>query len=128
MSIVFIDIFIYKCYYLTKGVDMVIKINVSELLGKHKMSKRQLALKAGIRPNTVNAYYMETVKRIEVEHLEAMCKVFNCQPGDILEYIDTKAEVASEILQHIDKFNRDPAYRDECRKAQAQEIVDMDKK
>jgi putative transcriptional regulator len=70
----------------------VIKINVSELFGKHKMSKRQLALKANIRPNTVNAYYQETVKRIEVEHLEAMCRVFDCQPGDILEYIPDESK------------------------------------
>lgn len=64
----------------------MIKIKVSDLLGKHKMTQKELSDKTGIRPATVSALYHETIKRIEIEHIEKLCEVFNCQPGDIFEY------------------------------------------
>jgi putative transcriptional regulator len=63
-----------------------IKIRVSDLLGKHKMTQKELADKTGIRPGTVSALYHETIKRIEIEQIEKLCEVFDCQPGDIFGY------------------------------------------
>jgi putative transcriptional regulator len=71
---------------------MAIKIKVSELLGKHKMTQKELSFKTKIRPGTVSAMYYETIKRIEIEQLNKLCTVFNCQPGDLLEYIPDKEE------------------------------------
>lgn len=65
---------------------MGIKIKVSDLLGKHKMTQRELADKTGIRPATISALYHETIKRIEIEQIAKLCEVFNCQPGDIFSY------------------------------------------
>ncbi|WP_338826266.1 hypothetical protein MTBGP_09630 [Moorella thermoacetica] len=70
----------------------MIKIKVSELLGRHKMTQKSLSEKTGIRPGTVSALYHETVKRLEIEHLNKLCEVFNCQPGDLLEYVPDKKE------------------------------------
>lgn len=66
---------------------MVIKIKVSDLLGKNKMKQKELSEKTGIRPGTVSLMYSEKVKRLEVDHINNLCKVFNCQPGDLMEYI-----------------------------------------
>lgn len=65
---------------------MTLKINVSEWLGKKKMTQKQLAEKTGIRPATISAMYHETVKRIDIEHIEKLCEVFECQPGDLFTY------------------------------------------
>lgn len=65
----------------------MIKIKVSDLLGKHKMSQAELSRLTGIRPGTINALYYETVKRISIDQIDRLCKVLNCQPGDIFEYI-----------------------------------------
>lgn len=65
---------------------MSIKIHVSDWLGKMKMSQKELSEKTGIRPATISAYYHETVKRIEVDHMEKMCEVFDCQPGDLFTH------------------------------------------
>ena len=50
---------------------------------------------------------------------------------DIAEFVGYeivwKKKLTTEISQHIDKFQNDPEYRRECRKNQAQEIIDMDK-
>ena len=56
-------------------------------MGRHKLTKKALAEKTGIRPNTVSALWLGTVKRIEIAQMEKLCKIFNCQPGDLFEYV-----------------------------------------
>jgi len=65
----------------------MIKIKLSDLLGKHKMTQKSLAEQANIRPATVSKMYYEEVKRIDVKHLNNICKVFNCEISELLEYI-----------------------------------------
>ena len=71
----------------------MIKIKLSDLLGKHKMSQKSLAEIAKIRPATVSKMYYEEVKRIDIRHLNNICAAFNCEISDLLEYIpDKKSE------------------------------------
>lgn len=65
----------------------MVKIKVSDLLGKHKMTQKELSDRTGIRPATISAYYNETAKHIVLEHLEKICAVFNCDINDVLEVI-----------------------------------------
>ena len=65
----------------------MIKIKLSDLLGKNKMTQKSLAEMTGIRPATVSKMYYEEVKRIDVKHLNNICKVFNCELSELLEYI-----------------------------------------
>lgn len=65
---------------------MPLEIHVSEWLGKKKMTQKQLSEATGIRPATISALYHENVKRIDIEHIEKMCEVFECQPGDLFTY------------------------------------------
>jgi len=72
----------------------MIKIKVSDLLGKHKMTRKQLAEKAGIRPNTVSSLYDESIQRLDKTMLNNICKTFNCEISDILEYVpDEESEL-----------------------------------
>lgn len=65
----------------------MIKIKISEMLGKHKMTRKQLAELTGIRANTIGLMYDETIKRLDVEWLDKLCEVFECEINDIIEYI-----------------------------------------
>lgn len=56
------------------------------------MTQTRLAQLAGIRPSTVNVFYHETIKRIDVDMLNNICKVLGCQPGDLLEYVPDSDE------------------------------------
>jgi len=67
---------------------MPIKIKVSDLLGKYKMSMKELSDLTGIRPNTISSLYYEDAKRIEFKQIEKLCKVFNCKIEEIFEFID----------------------------------------
>ena len=68
----------------------MVKIKVSELLGKYKMSRTELSRITGIRINTISALYYETIKRLDVDMINSLCKAFNCHVSDLIEYIPDK--------------------------------------
>ena len=65
---------------------MPIVINLDVMLAKRKMRSNELAEKIGL--TVVNLSILKTgkIKAIRLSTLEAICKVLDCQPGDILEY------------------------------------------
>lgn len=65
----------------------MIRIKLSDLLGKNKMTQKALANLTNIRPATISKMYYEEVKRIDIKHLDNMCKVFNCEISELLEYV-----------------------------------------
>lgn len=74
----------------------MIRIKLSNLLGKHKMTQKSLADLANIRPATVSKMYYEEVKRIDIQHINNICKVFNCEISELLEYVPDKKENTSK--------------------------------
>lgn len=84
----------------------MIKIKVSDLLEKYQMKRRHLAELSGIRPGTVSELYYETIKRFDVETLNRLCKAFDCQVGDILEYIPDDKYKPSEQPEWVKKRTR----------------------
>jgi putative transcriptional regulator len=64
----------------------MIKIKIAELLGKHKMSRKDLAEAVGIRQATVGLLYNEEIKRIDIEWLDKICAYFECNLTDIIDY------------------------------------------
>ena len=57
------------------------------MLGRRKMTQKTLSEKTGIRAATISALYHESIKRIEINQMEEICKALDCQPSDIFEYI-----------------------------------------
>ena len=57
------------------------------MLAKRKMRSNELAERIGI--STVNLSILKTgkAKAIRLSTLESICKILNCQPGDIMEYV-----------------------------------------
>lgn len=70
----------------------MIRIKLSEILGKHKMTRKHLADLMGVRPNTIGDLYNEKVKKIDLEMLDKMCEIFDCNLSDLLEYVPSAAE------------------------------------
>ena len=66
----------------------MIVIRLDRVLVDRKMRLNDLAARVGI--SNVNLSYLKTgkVKAIRFSTLDAICRVLNCQPGDILEYMD----------------------------------------
>ncbi len=56
------------------------------MLAKRKMQSKELAEKIGITPVNLSLLKTGKAKGFRFETLEAICRVLECQPGDILEF------------------------------------------
>lgn len=65
---------------------MAIILRLDRVMADRKISLIELSAKVGI--SNVNLSNLKTgkVKAIRFSTLDAICKVLECQPGDILEY------------------------------------------
>lgn len=65
---------------------MAIILRLDRVMADRKISLNELSAKMGI--SNVNLSNLKTgkVKAIRFSTLDAICKVLECQPGDILEY------------------------------------------
>ncbi len=68
---------------------MGIIVNVDVMMAKRKMSSQELAEKIGITPVNLSVLKTGKAKAIRFSTLEAICKALDCQPGDILEYVES---------------------------------------
>lgn len=69
----------------------MIKFKVKVMLAIREMTQKELAERTGIRPPTVSAICLGTVKHLPVDALSKICEVLECQPGDIMEYVPDEA-------------------------------------
>lgn len=76
---------------------MPIIVNLDVMMAKRKMSLNELSEKVGLTLANLSVLKTGKAKAIRFTTLDAICKVLNCQPGDILEYSETGMEV--EVLE-----------------------------
>lgn len=65
---------------------MPIIINLDVEMAKNKISLNELSERVGITPANLSILKTGKAKAIRFSTLEAICKVLNCQPGDIMEF------------------------------------------
>ncbi len=77
-----------------------VKVHLSEILGRHRISQRQLAERAQLRPATVGALYHEQVKGVEFATLAAIVHALTEMTGerytaaDLIEVVGAPTEDA----------------------------------
>ena len=69
---------------------MAIIINVDVMLAKRKMRYNELADSIGITTANLSILKTGKARAIRFSTLEMICKVLDCQPGDIMEYVNEK--------------------------------------
>lgn len=67
---------------------MAIRVNLDIMLAKRKMKSKDLAEIIGITTANLSILKSGKAKAIRFSTLEAICKALECQPSDILEYIE----------------------------------------
>lgn len=65
---------------------MAIVVNLDVMLAKRKMASGELAERIGITPANLSILKNQKAKAIRFSTLNEICRVLDCQPGDILEY------------------------------------------
>lgn len=71
---------------------MAIIVNLDVMMAKRKMSSGELAEKIGITQANLSILKTGKAKAVRFSTLEAICKVLDCQPGDILEFSNETEE------------------------------------
>ena len=66
----------------------MIKYKVKVMLAMRGMTQKELAERTGIRPPTVSAICTGAVKHLPVDALDKICEVLECQPADLMEYVE----------------------------------------
>lgn len=66
----------------------MIKMKLHVKLAENRMTQKELSDLTGIRLPTISAYCNDKCKHIVKEHLEAFCRIFNCNVCDLVEFVD----------------------------------------
>ena len=64
----------------------MIIVNLDVMMAKRKISSNELAEKIDITPANLSVLKTGKAKAVRFSTLDKLCKVLECQPGDILEY------------------------------------------
>ena len=65
---------------------MPIIVNLDIMMARRKISLGELAEKIDLTPANLSILKTEKAKAVRFSTLEAICRVLDCQPGDLLEY------------------------------------------
>ncbi|MBR6697570.1 MAG: helix-turn-helix transcriptional regulator [Lachnospiraceae bacterium] len=71
---------------------MSIIINLDVMMAKRKKGLTELANEVDITLANLSILKNNKAKAVRLSTLDAICKALNCQPGDILEYIEEDEE------------------------------------
>ena len=69
---------------------MPIIVNLNVMMARRKMSLNELSEKVELTLSNLSILKTGKAKAVRFSTLEAICKVLECQPGDLLEYLENK--------------------------------------
>lgn len=67
---------------------MPIVVNLDVMMARRKMSLNELSEKVELTLSNLSVLKTGKAKAVRFSTLEAICKALDCQPGDILEYVE----------------------------------------
>lgn len=65
----------------------MIKCHLARLMGERKMKIIDVARETGLHRNTVTLLYKESAKKVDLDAVERLCILFDCEVGDFLEIV-----------------------------------------
>lgn len=74
---------------------MAIIVDIDVMLARRKMSVAEFAEAVGITPANVAVLKNGRAKAVRFTTLDAVCRVLECQPGDVLRWVPTTNPAAS---------------------------------
>jgi putative transcriptional regulator len=77
-------------------------VNLDVMLAKRKMKLNDLSLAVGVSVPNLSVLKTGKAKAVRFSTLEAICRVLDCQPGDILEFRKDLNSVTDDKLSTDD--------------------------
>lgn len=72
---------------------MPIVVNLDVMMAKRKISLNELSQRVDLTLSNLSILKTGKAKAIRFSTLAAICNALDCQPGDILEYVDGDQEI-----------------------------------
>ena len=67
---------------------MAIEVRLDRMLVERRMTLTELADRVGITVANLSILKTGKAKAVRLHTLEAICRELDCQPGDLLEYVE----------------------------------------
>ncbi|MBO6505729.1 MAG: helix-turn-helix transcriptional regulator [Kordiimonadaceae bacterium] len=74
---------------------MPIIVRLDVLLAKRKVKSKELAAEIGITEANMSLLKSGKVKGVRFSTLTAICDYLDCQPGDLLEFVQDESDTGS---------------------------------
>lgn len=71
---------------------MAIIVNLDVMMAKRKIGLTELAGEVDITMANLSILKNNKAKAVRFSTLEAVCKALKCQPGDLLQYVESEEE------------------------------------
>ena len=71
----------------------MVRCHLSTLMGRDKLRIAEVARRTGLNRSTITALYNETATRVDLPAIEQLCRLFECQVGELFQYVDSGSEV-----------------------------------
>ena len=65
----------------------MIQCHLARLMGERKMKIADVARATGLHRNTVTLLYKETAQQVDLNTIDLLCELFDCEVGDLLERV-----------------------------------------
>ncbi len=86
----------------------MIRCHLARMMGEHKMRIADVARKTGLSRATITLLYKETAQKVDLESIEKLCLLFECQVGDLLELTQQKQACQFNDNDHFIKHLTTP--------------------
>ena len=70
----------------------MIKCHLARLMGEHKMKVMDVARETGLNRNTITLLYKETAQRVDLEAMDKLCDLFDCEVGELFEKVESEQQ------------------------------------
>jgi len=67
----------------------VIRCHLSKLMGIKKMKVADVSRETGLNRSTVTSLYKETASRVDIDAIDKLCELFDCEVCDLFERVKT---------------------------------------
>ena len=78
---------------------MAVVVDLDVMLARRKMSVGEFSRRIGLTPANVAVLKNGRAKAVRFSTLDAICRVLECQPGDVLRWIPEGAAAPEEVSE-----------------------------
>ena len=82
-------------FYAAPRTRTMIRCHLSTLMGRDKLRIADVSRRTGLNRSTITALYKETTTRVDLPAVDQLCRLFNCQVGDLFERVPDDREVSA---------------------------------